>query len=53
VKPGPADEGSAKSERNYRELFETSHDGIAHLDAEGRFVDCNPAFLSFMGYPSV
>jgi PAS domain S-box-containing protein len=52
-KTGPADEGSPESELSYRELFEISHDGIAHLDLKGQFVDCNPAFLDFMGYPTV
>jgi PAS domain S-box-containing protein len=51
--PGPSDEGSPESDRLYRELFDTSRDGIAHLDMEGRFVDANPAFLGFVGYPSV
>jgi PAS domain S-box-containing protein len=52
-RPGPSDEGSPESERSYRELFETSRDGIAHLNMAGRFVDCNPACLDFLGYPSV
>ena len=50
---GPSDEGTPESESFYRELFETSRDGIAHLDMEGRFVDANPAFLGFVVYPSV
>jgi PAS domain S-box-containing protein len=53
MQAGPSDEGTPESDSFYRELFETSRDGIAHLDMEGRIVDANPAFLAFVGYPSV
>ncbi|MGE5653054.1 MAG: two-component system sensor histidine kinase NtrB [Bacillota bacterium] len=43
----------AKSETRYRQLFETSCDGIVMLDAHGRFNDCNRAYLGLLGYESV
>jgi PAS domain S-box-containing protein len=39
-----------KSETRYRELFETSYDGIAIIDMQGRFMDCNRAYLDLLGY---
>ncbi len=40
------------SESKYRQLFETSKDGIAVTDLEGNIVDCNDAFLEIIGYDS-
>jgi len=40
------------SESKYRQLFETSKDGIAVTDLEGKIVDCNDAFLEIICYDS-
>ena len=37
------------SEARYRELFETSRDGIAITDLQGHFIDMNRAFLDLLG----
>jgi len=42
-----------ESEERYRTLFETSIDGIAVTDMAGRFLDCNKAFLTLVGYDKV
>jgi len=39
-----------KSEARYRELFDTSRDGLVFTDMEGRFLQCNPAYLELLGY---
>jgi PAS domain S-box-containing protein len=39
-----------ESEAKYRELFETSVDGIATSDMDGRFTDCNQACQRMLGY---
>jgi len=41
-----------RSEALYRELFETSLDGIAVVDPNGIFLDCNPAFAELLGFDS-
>src|SRR4030065_1018727 len=38
------------SETRYRQLFETSQDGILITDASGNFVDCNPSFSKLVRY---
>jgi len=39
------------SERRYRRLFETAHDGILILDASsGAILDVNPFLLNLLGY---
>ncbi len=39
------------SERRYRRLFETAHDGILILDTETRKIsDANPFMIKFLGY---
>jgi PAS domain S-box-containing protein len=38
------------SEEKYRNLFESNIDGIGHIDMEGKFLDCNQAFLDMVGY---
>ncbi len=38
------------SERRYRELFNTVHDGSTLVDMEGRIIDSNPPFLELLGY---
>jgi PAS domain S-box-containing protein len=42
----------AESERKYRDLFESSLDLIQSVDAEGKFVFWNKAWLDKMGYES-
>jgi PAS domain S-box-containing protein len=39
-----------QSEARYRELFETSLDGIVITDLAGKLVGCNPAFSKLLGY---
>jgi PAS domain S-box-containing protein len=39
-----------ESEGRYRNLFESAPDGILVADAEGRYVDANPAVLGMLGY---
>ncbi|MDO8736338.1 MAG: PAS domain S-box protein [Thermoleophilia bacterium] len=39
-----------ESERRYREVIESSRDGFVIVDAGGRFLDCNQAYLSMLGY---
>lgn len=41
------------SENKYRQLFETSKDGIAVTDLDGNIADCNEAFLNILGYDSL
>ncbi|RLA85871.1 MAG: PAS domain-containing sensor histidine kinase [Deltaproteobacteria bacterium] len=38
------------SERRYRELFEKVQEGVFISTVEGRFLDCNQAFLEMLGY---
>ncbi len=38
-----------ESERRFREMFETSADGIASTDFEGRILDYNPAYAEMLG----
>lgn len=40
------------SERRYRELFEKVQEGVFISSVEGRFIDCNQAFLDMLGYSS-
>jgi len=40
------------SERRYRELFEKVQEGVFVSTVEGRFLDCNQAFLEMLGYES-
>lgn len=39
-----------KSEEKYRNLYESSKDGIAMVDIEGKFIECNQAYLDMLGY---
>lgn len=41
-----------KEERNYRELFESSVDGIYKSTPEGKFIDVNIALVNMLGYDS-
>jgi PAS domain S-box-containing protein len=43
-------EDDQKSENTYRELFENMLDGVARLTLEGRFIECNAAFLIMIGF---
>ncbi len=45
-----AEEEIRESERKYRELYETTKDGIAATDLEGNIIECNQAFLDMIGY---
>ena len=42
--------GLQESEARYRELFETSFDGIAVFGSNGRCLDCNQAFIDLLGH---
>jgi len=48
-----AEEALKEHEARYRELFETSRDGIAITDLQGRYVDCNSTYLDLLGYETV
>jgi len=39
-----------ESEKRYRGLYESSIDGIASVDLEGKFIECNQAFSDMLGY---
>ena len=41
-----------ESEKKYRNLFERIDQGISISTREGKFIDCNPAFLKIMDYES-
>lgn len=45
-----AEQALARSERRYRELFESSGDMIQSVDSEGRFHYVNPTWLKALGY---
>jgi PAS domain S-box-containing protein len=45
-----AEEKLHESEVRYRGLFESSIDGIAIADLDGKFMDCNQAFADMHGY---
>jgi PAS domain S-box-containing protein len=45
-----AEKALRDSEEKYRKLFESNIDGISHVDMEGKFLDCNQAFLDMVGY---
>jgi PAS domain S-box-containing protein len=46
-----AEEKLRESEQKYRLLFETSLDGIAQIDREGRYLAANPAMAGSLGVP--
>jgi len=46
------EQARVESEIRFRELFETTKDGIAMTDPEGRYQDCNQAFLDLLGLDS-
>ncbi|MFN8164769.1 MAG: PAS domain-containing sensor histidine kinase [Bacteroidia bacterium] len=41
-----------ESERKYRHLFETMHDGVYKSSHDGKFIDVNPALVKMLGYSS-
>jgi two-component system, sporulation sensor kinase E len=45
-----AQEALKNSEEKYRALYESSREGIAFSDMNGRFLDANQAFLDMTGY---
>jgi PAS domain S-box-containing protein len=40
----------SRSEARFRELFETSLDGITITNLQGEILECNPAFAQLLGY---
>ena len=44
------DKELVKSEKKYRELFESNRDGISLVDMDGYFIDTNQAFRDMVGY---
>jgi PAS domain S-box-containing protein len=38
------------SEKRYRRLYETTHDGIMARDLNGQMIDCNKAYAKMLGY---
>ena len=45
-----AEEGLAISEKKYRNLFESTREGLAFINNEGYFLQGNPALLTMTGY---
>jgi len=41
-----------ESEEKYRNLFESSFDGIVYADSSGTILDCNQSFAEMLGYDS-
>jgi len=39
-----------KSEKKFRELYETMRDGIAAVSMEGKITEFNPSFQAMLGY---
>jgi len=44
------EENLVESEKKYRELFNNLRDAMAKVDMNGMITECNPAFLSMLGY---
>ncbi|KQT13485.1 hybrid sensor histidine kinase/response regulator [Ramlibacter sp. Leaf400] len=49
IRARAAEEAQRRSERRFRAIYHQAHGGIALIDAQGRFVDVNPAMLSMLG----
>ncbi|MET0351079.1 MAG: response regulator [Rhizobacter sp.] len=49
IRARTAEEGMRRSEARFRAIYHQASSGIALVDTEGRFVDCNPALLSLLG----
>ena len=47
------EEALRESEARYRELFDTSRDGLVFTDMEGRYLECNRAYLDLLGYETL
>jgi PAS domain S-box-containing protein len=45
-----AEEAIRESERKFRELFEGSRDGYAHVDMDGNLLEFNTSFQKMLGY---
>lgn len=45
-------EALRKSEEKYRSLFEELKEAVFMSTVDGKLLDCNPAFVELMGYPS-
>ncbi len=39
-----------RTEKKYRGLYESVHDGIVRTDLQGRIVECNQAYADMLGY---
>ena len=50
IEEGKAQKKVKESEEKYRMLFESSTDGIASVDMDGRIIDVNNVFLKMLGY---
>ena len=44
------EEALRDSEKRYRGLYESSKDGIASCDLDGKFLECNLAYAEMLGY---
>jgi PAS domain S-box-containing protein len=47
------EEALRESEARYRELFDTSRDGLVFTDMDGRYMECNRAYLDLLGYETL
>ena len=45
-----AEQQFTASQKNYRNLFETTRDGIMARDLKGRMINCNQAYADMLGY---
>ncbi|MBU0641269.1 MAG: PAS domain S-box protein [Planctomycetes bacterium] len=45
-----AEQALRRSERRYRELYESSRDGFALVDLNGRILECNSTYRKMVGY---
>jgi PAS domain S-box-containing protein len=47
------EEALRESEARYRQLFDTSRDGLVFTDVEGHCLECNRAYLDLLGYETL
>mgnify|MGYP006277558379 CR=1 FL=1 len=47
-----AEENLKRSEKKYRQLYETMRDAYVKMDINGNILECNNEFLSLLGYTS-
>lgn len=48
-----SEQSKKENEENFKNLFETSQDGIAMTNMDGHIINCNKAFLNMLGYDSM